>query len=117
MSMALVSILLGSTGQFLLKLGVTRLGGVRWGPGLFISTIFDVFMEPFIVCGVGLLGISMLIWLAVISRMQLSTAYPLVSLSYVMVTIMSRLFLGEPLTLSKALGMSLILAGITAISR
>jgi multidrug transporter EmrE-like cation transporter len=117
MQMALISILLGSVGQVLLKVGVSRLGGVRFEQGSVLPTLLDIATQPPIVVGVLLFGTSMLIWLGVLSSMDLSKAYPIVGLSYVLVTIMSRFLLGEAITASRLAGIALVLAGVTVISK
>lgn len=117
MIMAVASILLASIGQVLLKIGVARLGGVRFSQATLISTLMSVATQPAIVGGLALFGASMLLWLNVLSSMDLSKAYPMVGLSYVMITILSRFVLGETITASRLLGIALILAGVTVVAK
>ena len=55
-------------------------------------------------------------WMAAISRLPLSEAYPFVGLSFVFVLLLSAVFFGEALTVPKIVGVSLIVGGIAIAS-
>lgn len=105
------SIAIGAVGQFLLKLGANRLGA----PLPFFRMVWAVLATPTILAGILCFGLSMLLWVLVLRVLPLSTAYPMVSLSYVIVTALSALFLGETLTAAKLLGLALIMAGVVLV--
>jgi drug/metabolite transporter (DMT)-like permease len=58
-----------------------------------------------------------LCWMLAISRLELSHAYPFVSLSFVLVLLLSALFFGESVSTEKLLGVTLIIAGVAVSSR
>jgi drug/metabolite transporter (DMT)-like permease len=58
-----------------------------------------------------------LCWMLAISKLELSHAYPFVSLSFVLVLFLSALFFGEPLSWGKILGVALIVAGVVVSAR
>jgi multidrug transporter EmrE-like cation transporter len=60
---------------------------------------------------------SVCIWLAALSKAPVSTAYPMLSLGYVVVAAVSVLWLGETLTAAKVLGIALICVGVILVSR
>jgi multidrug transporter EmrE-like cation transporter len=60
---------------------------------------------------------SMVLWIKVIASMELSRAYPSVSISYIMVFLFSVLFFKEAVSGSKLLGFSMILAGVFFLHR
>ena len=60
---------------------------------------------------------SVCVWIAALSKAPVSTAYPMLSLGYVVVTAVSVLWLGETLSLPKVLGIALICAGVVLVSR
>ncbi len=109
---ALLSVLLGSVGQFLLKIGVNRMGGVRYGGGEWAATVLKVAQQPAIIGGVVLFASSMMLWLGVLSRMDLSRAQPMIALSYAFVPVLSWAFLGETVGLARVAGIGLILVGV-----
>jgi multidrug transporter EmrE-like cation transporter len=60
---------------------------------------------------------SVCVWVAALSKAPVSTAYPMLSLGYVVVAAVSVAWLGESLTLGKALGIALICTGVVLVSR
>jgi multidrug transporter EmrE-like cation transporter len=62
-------------------------------------------------------GTSLLVWLAALSKAPVSTAYPMLSLGYIVVAAASVLWLGETLSPAKVLGIALICAGVVLVSR
>jgi multidrug transporter EmrE-like cation transporter len=62
-------------------------------------------------------GTSLLVWLAALSKAPVSTAYPMLSLGYIVVATASVLWLGETLSPAKVLGIALICAGVVLVSR
>jgi multidrug transporter EmrE-like cation transporter len=60
---------------------------------------------------------SVCVWVAALSKAPVSTAYPMLSLGYVVVAAVSALWLGESMTPAKVLGIALICAGVILVSR
>jgi multidrug transporter EmrE-like cation transporter len=60
---------------------------------------------------------SVCVWLAALSKAPVSTAYPMLSLGYVVVAAVSVLWLGESMGPAKVLGIALICAGVVLVSR
>lgn len=110
---ALVSIFLGATGQFLFRYGMVRYGEVT-AIGIW-KQLVQVLFTPAILGGFICFGLSSILWLAVISRWPLSSAYPLVALGYVLVIAYGTVFLQEALSPAKIVGCMLILAGIAIL--
>ncbi len=114
---AFTSIALATAGQLLLKAGMVEVGEVgevlaRKGLG---SLLVDVITTWQVLAGLGLFGLSAVFWLVTLSRIPLSTAYPLVSLSYVLILSFSVLFLGERPSLAVWGGALLIMVGISLV--
>ena len=80
----LIAILIGVVGQLLLKHGMSRQPGFRLGD---IADL-DASNLP-VMSGFGCYGLSTVLYLSVLARLELSLAYPTVSLGYVLVIIMS----------------------------
>ena len=62
-------------------------------------------------------GASVCVWVAALSKAPVSTAYPMLSLGYVVVAVVSVLWLGESMGLAKVLGIALICVGVILVSR
>lgn len=108
---AIISIILGSVGQFILKLAA---GELKTGSGIlrFGLSMINLKMMLAIACFV----ISMLMWVMVLRKLELSIAYPMISMGYVFVMFLSYYFLQEQLYLTKVLGTGLIVAGVIVLN-
>jgi len=62
-------------------------------------------------------GLSVCVWIAALTKAPVSTAYPMLSLGYVVVTVAAVLWLGESVSIAKILGIALICAGVVLVSR
>lgn len=116
-ALAIFSISLGAVGQFLLKLGVNKMGGLSFKREELASTVLKIATQPQIMIGILLFVMSMVIWLFVLSKMELSRAYPMVSISYVLVALLARVFLGETIPASRMVGIVIILLGVVMVNR
>lgn len=107
-----LSVILGALAQVLFKLGVSQEGYSLGLQGLLV-----VLTRPYILSGLLLFMASFFLWLRVLATYDLSYAYPLVSLSYVIVTVASRFLLGESLSPVRCVGLAFILLGIILVGR
>ncbi|MDI6870285.1 MAG: EamA family transporter [Bacillota bacterium] len=112
------SILCGVAGQFSLKLGVSRMGVLAVASlGQLPGLVARLLLNPVIFLGLCLYAIGAFLWMAVLSRVDLSFAYPFVALNFVFILTGSTLFLHEPLPLNRVIGTALIVLGVLFISR
>ncbi len=107
-----LTILLGIYGQLVLKWQVTLAGSFPEGTSEKLSFILKLLLNPWVVSSLLAAFLGMLSWMAALSKAELSYAYPFTSLSFVLILVLSAALLHEPLTLTKVLGMVLIVAGI-----
>lgn len=116
MNMALivliVAILLGAVGQIALKAGINTLG-VKPSPVVVLRSIFTQWQ---VTAGFICYGLSSLLYLVALSRLDLSYAYPMVAISYVVVTFLSWRFLGEPVPMMRALSLGVICLGVLGVA-
>ncbi|AAO35859.1 transporter [Clostridium tetani] len=116
MGLILSSVFLGALGQILVKVGATSLN-LSFAPGQFIPSIISILKNFFVMSGIVSYGTSFLIWIKVLSKVELSYAYPMVSLGYVITTIYAYFFLNENISIERVLGILLIIGGVFLISR
>jgi multidrug transporter EmrE-like cation transporter len=100
----MLATLLTATGQFLFKLGTANLV-----PG------WDLLHNWYLIGGFAIYGISAIILVISLKYGELSVLYPVISLSFVWVNIISFEFLGEDLNTFKWAGVSLIILGVSCI--
>lgn len=108
----LASVALGVMGQVSLKKGMLLSGSI----GLTLSLIKVIF-TPYIFLGLVLYAIAMFLWLSILSRVELSYAYPMLSLSYVFIILASWLIFNEHLSLLRLLGVVFICLGVMMVGR
>lgn len=114
--MLLTSIALATSGQLLLKAGMDVLGGgTGLGFGDLGTLVTGILTSWRLLLGLGLFGLSSVFWLLTLSRLNLSTAYPFVSFSYLLILAFSVLALGERPPLVTWGGAALIMVGIVLI--
>lgn len=114
-AMLLLSVAMGAAGQFLFRLGMKSYGQVS-AMGAF-HEFFSIVFTPSIFIGFMLFGMSSVIWLSVISKSELSSAYPMVSIGYIITLFLSKVFLNEQVGIFKILGTVLIVCGVIFISK
>lgn len=111
------SILLSATSQILLKWGMVS-PSVRAAidKGLPLDVGIAVATSPGVLLGFTCFGVSTLMWLGVLARTPLSTAYPFVSLGIAITVFAGAWLFGEQLSWQKLAGVALILAGILTVA-
>ncbi|MBO5456524.1 MAG: EamA family transporter [Muribaculaceae bacterium] len=111
---ALLSIAFGAIAQYLLKLGVMAENN---GSYSLIATIYRLITNAKFLMGIACYAVSLLLWLYVLSQLELSKAYPMVSLGYIFTFILGYVFLGEPVNNYRIIGLCFIIIGVCLIAR
>jgi multidrug transporter EmrE-like cation transporter len=109
------SICLAIAGQLLMKRGMMSFG--TFPVSKLLVNIIPMFLNPWVFIGFACFGLSSLFWLVVLSRMELSLVYPMVSVAYVIVALFSWYFFKENLTPVRWAGIAVIVMGVVLISR
>jgi multidrug transporter EmrE-like cation transporter len=104
------SILLGVIGQLSMKKGMINVGEISVTE-LFGKKLFSVVFEKFVFIGIALYITSAAFWLVILSQEELSFAYPLIGIGYIVTAILAKIFFHESLTMFKILGIILIVVG------
>jgi drug/metabolite transporter (DMT)-like permease len=112
LAVLLVAILLGAVGQIALKSGINTLGH-KPAPLVVIRSIFTQWQ---VTLGFVCYGVSSLLYLVALSRLELSYAYPMVALSYVIVAILSWKLLGEGVPPLRIVGLGAICLGVVIVA-
>ncbi len=107
------SVAMGVAGQLLLKRGMMAHPDLQLELGALIKAI----LQPAVLIGFVCYGLAAVTWLVVLSRAPLSVAYPMLSLGYAAVAVLSWYFFGETLSAAKLAGIVAILGGIVLLSR
>jgi drug/metabolite transporter (DMT)-like permease len=108
----LLSVGLAVTGQIFLKQGASAEGPITGLNKALWVTLF----KPLVLLGIFCYGLSSISWLVVLSRTELSFAYPMVALGYVLVFFLSWWFFGEQVTWVRITGLFLICFGVVLVA-
>jgi multidrug transporter EmrE-like cation transporter len=114
----LVGVGLNAAAQLLLKVATRPLAQYSdFGVETLRASVLSLGTSGAFWIGMVCYGTSLCVWLAALSKAPVSTAYPMLSLGYVVVAAVSVLWLGETLAPAKILGIALICAGVVLVSR
>lgn len=111
-----LSISTGVAGQTAIKLGVSQPQAGESASGL-LAVLQMILGSPWVLMGLTLYGVGAVAWIAVLSRLDLSLAYPLLALNFVLITLTSKVFLGETVPTLRWVGMFVICIGIIIVAR
>jgi len=109
------NVILVVIGQTFIKKGVNSVGSFTEMP--FLSFLITTFTTPLILIGISLYADSSVIWLMALSKVNLSVAYPALSMGYVLIILSSWLFLHESIGIIKLLGVAFICLGVILVFR
>ena len=112
-----VTILLTVYGQLALKWHMNRAGEVPSEAIAAVLFLCRQLLSPLVISSFASAFIAGLTWMAAVSRMQLSIAYPFMSLAFPLVALLSAPLFGEQFTPLKGMGTALILLGLFLLSR
>ena len=118
-SLALIvtGVLLNAVAQLALKAGVKDLGPI----GLSLDQVWPVssrlMAEPYLWTGLGWYGVCVVIWILALSRVEVSIAYPMLSLGYVVNAAAAWWLFGEALGPMRLLGIGIIIVGVYILAR
>lgn len=117
-ALIIISIVIAAAGQLCLKAGMNQVGRITSEAfGSPFQTFLRVAGVPLVWLGLFFYGLSAVFWMTVLSRVDLSFAYPMVGFSYVVILLLSALLLGEQVSPLRWVGTLIIVAGIIVITR
>jgi multidrug transporter EmrE-like cation transporter len=105
--------LIGAAAQVLMKIGTRGLPPA----GNFVDTIIGIFTNPYLFTGYSLYGISAVLLILALRHAELSILYPVLSLTYVWVAILSVVLFHEPMPVLRILGIATVVTGVAILGR
>ena len=116
-SLVLSGVLLNAVAQLLLKAGTNAVGQFEFSADNIVPIGMKLAFQPFIVGGVVCYVVSLVIWLMALSRVEVSMAYPMLSIGYVVNAVAAYYLFGESVTAVRLLGIGFIIVGVFLVSR
>lgn len=108
----LLTILLTVYGQVVIKWQVMNAGSIPPDLTGKFNFLFQLLLNPWIISAYAAALLASVFWMAAMTKLQLSHAYPFMSATFVLILILSSLLFHEPVTWPKLVGLGLIVAGI-----
>ena len=117
-SIIFAGVLLNAVAQLLLKAGARALGQVSVGSlASLMAAAWNAGTQPWVLLGLVCYFISAGLWILALTRVDVTVAYPMLSIGYVVAALLAWQIFGEPLTANRVLGIAIILAGVVVLSR
>lgn len=111
----LSGVLLNALGQIALKYGSIKIN--EYGASVDLLTFIDKYINGPIIIGLACYAFSVATWVVALTRVDVSIAYPMLSIGYVVVAILAYILFNEPITLQKILAMAVIVLGVILLAR
>jgi multidrug transporter EmrE-like cation transporter len=113
-----ITILLTVYGQIVVKWQAGKAGALPSGLGEKVIFLLRLaLLNPWMLSGLFAAFLASLAWMAAMTKLPLSLAYPFMSLSFVLVVVLGGMLFNEPITLLKLIGLGLIVSGVVVGSQ
>ena len=110
-------VMLNAAAQILMKAGTNSIGYFEFSMENVLPIGLKLATEWHIVVALFCYALSVVIWVLALSRVPVSIAFPLLSMAYIVTAVAAWYLLGEALSLTKLVGIGVIILGVIIISR
>lgn len=116
-ALVLAGVMLNAVAQLLLKAGTNAIGHFDFTLANALPIGLRVAMEPHILGGLACYVVSVVVWILALSRVEVSIAYPMLSLGYVVNAIAAWYLFGESVNAMRLAGIGVIIVGVVMVAR
>ena len=116
-SLILTGVLLNAAAQLLLKAGTTRIGEFQFSLENVVPIGLKIATQWPIIGGLACYVVSVVVWIMALSRVEVSVAYPLLSVGYVVNALAAWYLFGEAVTPMRFIGIGVIIVGVWLVTR
>jgi multidrug transporter EmrE-like cation transporter len=113
----LLGVTLNAVAQLLLKAGTNAVGRFEFSAANAVPVGFKLATEPHILSGIACYVVSVVVWILALSRVEVSIAYPMLSIGYVLNALAAWYWLGEAVTPARLAGIGIIIVGVYVVAR
>jgi multidrug transporter EmrE-like cation transporter len=117
LGLILAGVLLNAVAQLLLKAGTNAVGHFEFSADNVVPVGLKLAFQPYIVAGIACYLASLVIWLMALSRVQVSIAYPMLSIGYVLNAVAAWYLFGESVSPMRLAGIGIIIVGVYIVAR
>jgi multidrug transporter EmrE-like cation transporter len=116
-ALILAGVLLNAIAQLLLKAGTNSVGQFEFSGANVVPIGMKLAFQPYIVSGIVCYLVSLVVWLMALSRVEVSIAYPMLSIGYVINAVAAWYLFGEAVTPMRLAGIGIIVVGVYVVAR
>lgn len=113
----LFGVLLNAAAQLLLKAGTNAVGHFSFSRDNILPVGWQLATEPHILGGLTCYVVSVVVWIMALSRVDVSIAYPMLSIGYVVNALAAWWLFGEAVSLTRLMGIGVIIVGVYIVAR
>lgn len=115
--LVLFGVLLNAAAQLLLKAGTNAIGHFAFDKTNILPVGWQLATEPHILGGLTCYVVSVVVWIMALSRVEVSIAYPMLSIGYVVNAAAAYYLFGEAVTPMRLIGIGIIILGVYIVAR
>lgn len=112
----LSSVALNALAQLFIRQGMLKVGVVSLKLEQMWNMIQEFFTNLYLWSGMLCYAVSIILWMVVLSKVNVSLAYPFLSIGYIITAVLAYFLVNEPLTLQKCIGIAVICAGVIILT-
>jgi multidrug transporter EmrE-like cation transporter len=117
LALVLTGVLLNAAAQLLLKAGSRVIADVPFSFANGWTLAARIALNPPILGGLALYVVSVVFWILALSRVDVSIAYPMLSVGYIVTALAGWLLFSEALGAARVAGILIIIAGVWLVAR
>jgi len=117
LALILSGVLLNAAAQLLLKAGARAISGVQFSLANAWTLAERIAINPPILLGLALYAVSVVFWILALSRVDVSLAYPMLSIGYIVSALAGWLLFSESVGPARIAGIVVIIAGVWLVAR
>ena len=116
-ALVLIGVLLNAVAQLALKASVSSTGAIALSAAATSQAAMRMMSEPWLWIGLACYGVSVVVWILALSRVDVSIAYPMLSIGYVVNAIAAWALFGEAMSITRMVGIGIIVLGVYVLAR
>jgi multidrug transporter EmrE-like cation transporter len=117
LGLVLTGVMLNAAAQLLLKAGSRAIAGVPFSLANGWTLAERIALNPPILGGLALYVVSVVFWILALSRVDVSIAYPMLSIGYIVTALAGWLLFSEAFGAARVAGILIIIAGVWLVAR
>ena len=116
-ALILTGVLLNAVAQLALKASVSDTGVISLDMQSLFSSAGSLATNLWLWMGLICYGISVIVWILALSRVDVSIAYPMLSIGYIVNAVAAWHLFDEPMNIGKIVGIGVIIVGVYILAR